>query len=432
MARPQAAPYREDAITMPVSDPLYEVRAADPELGAIIDRDMVRQRNTLVMIASENYVSPAVMQAMGSALTNKYAEGTPGHRWYNGCRIVDEVEQLAIDRAKALFGADHANVQPHAGSQANAAAYMALLELGDLVLAMDLNHGGHLTHGSALSFSGQNYRFRHYGVAPGSCAIDYDTLEQQARSLRPRAIVAGASAYPRLIDFERLRAICDETGAFLIVDMAHIAGLVAGGAHPSPVPYADIVTSTTHKTLRGPRGGLILCKREHAKKVDRAVFPGVQGGPLLHTIGAKAVCFAEAAQPAFRAYSQQIVGNARTLADELLRQGLTLVSGGTDNHLLLVDLSAEGLNGRQVADRLEEAGICCNKNVIPFDSSPPATPSGIRLGTPAITTRGLGEAEMRHVGQMIADVIHHIGDDNTVMQVRRETLALCEAFPLAF
>ncbi|MGI6375548.1 MAG: serine hydroxymethyltransferase [Anaerolineae bacterium] len=417
---------------MPISDPLCEVRAADPELSALIDRDMARQRNTLVMIASENYVSPAVMQAMGSALTNKYAEGTPRHRWYNGCRIVDEVEQLAIDRARALFGAEHANVQPHAGSQANAAAYMALLELGDLVLAMDLNHGGHLTHGSPLSFSGQDYRFAHYGVAADTCTIDYDALEEQALSLRPRAIVAGASSYPRLIDFARLRAICDRVAAYLVVDMAHIAGLVAGGAHPSPVPYADVVTSTTHKTLRGPRGGLILCKREYARKVDRAVFPGIQGGPLLHTIGAKAVCFLEAAQPAFCAYSQQVVANAQALAAGLLRQGLRLVSGGTDNHLLLVDVSAQGLNGRDVADRLEQAGICCNKNVIPFDANSPATPSGIRLGTPAVTTRGLGEHEMGDLARMIAQVIRNMDDEATVARVRQQTLALCEAFPLAF
>ncbi len=422
----------ESEATVVTPDPLSEVRSVDRELAGIIDRDIVRQRSTIVMIASENYVSSAVMQAMGSPLTNKYAEGTPGHRWYNGCRVVDEIEQLAIDRAKALFGADHANVQPHAGSQANAAAYMALLKLGDTILSMDLSHGGHLTHGSSLSFSGQNYRFAHYGVAPDTCRLDYDALEEQAQKVRPRAIVAGASAYPRIIEFDRLRQICDRVGAYLIVDIAHIAGLVAGGVHPSPVPYADIVTCTTHKTLRGPRGGLILCKRELAKKVDKAVFPGVQGGPLLHTIAAKAVCFHEAAQPEFRRYSEQVVANAQTLAEELLRQGFRLVSGGTDNHLLLVDVSAEGLNGRDVADRLEQAGICCNKNVIPFDQNPAATPSGIRLGTPAVTTRGFGEDEMRLLAQMIARVIRNLSDDNVLAAVRRQVQALCEAFPLDF
>lgn len=423
---------QDEVIPMPVADSLGQVRATDPDLAAIVARDTARQRHTIVLIASENYVSPAVMQAMGSALTNKYAEGTPGHRWYNGCAIVDEVEQLAIDRAQALFGAEHANVQPHAGSQANAAAYMALLKLGDVILSMDLSHGGHLTHGSKLSFSGKDYRFAHYGVAPDTCQINYDALEQQALELRPRAIVAGASSYPRLIDFPRLRHICDRIGAYLIVDIAHIAGLIVGGVHPSPVPYADIVTSTTHKTLRGPRGGLILCKREHAKKVDRAVFPGNQGGPLLHTIASKAVCFHEAAQPAFQRYAAEIVANAQALASGLQQQGLKLVSGGTDNHLLLVDVSAEGLHGQAVADRLEEAGICCNKNVIPFDTLPPATPSGVRLGTPAVTTRGFGRGEMAQLAEMIARIIRHMDDAAAVADVRRESLALCDAFPLAF
>ncbi|MEN6480221.1 MAG: serine hydroxymethyltransferase [Anaerolineales bacterium] len=413
-------------------DPLCCVRDVDPEVAAMIDRDAARQRDTIVMIASENYTSPAVLQAMGSVLTNKYAEGTPRHRWYNGCGVVDEVEQLAIDRAKALFRADHVNVQPHAGSQANAAAYMALLSLGDTILAMDLSHGGHLTHGSPLSFSGQNYQFAHYGVSPDTCCLNYDALEEQALAVRPKAIVAGASSYPRFIAFDRLRQICDRVGAYLIVDMAHIAGLVVSGVHPDPVPYADVVTSTTHKTLRGPRGGLILCQKEHAKKIDRAVFPGIQGGPLLHTIAAKAVCFHEAMQPEFKEYGRQIVVNAQALAEELERQGLKLVSGGTDNHLLLVDVSAEGLNGRDVANRLEEAGICANKNVIPFDTNPASAPAGIRLGTPAVTTRGMGVNEMTQLGQMIARVIRNLDDDATIAAVRQQSRALCEAFPLPY
>lgn len=419
-------------MTLLANDPLRCVRDADPELAAMIDRDAARQRDTVVMIASENYTSPAVLQAMGSVLTNKYAEGTPRHRWYNGCGVVDEVEQLAIDRARELFGADHVNVQPHAGSQANAAAYMALLSLGDTILAMDLSHGGHLTHGSPLSFSGQNYQFVHYGVSPDTCCLDYDALEEQAQAVRPKAIVAGASSYPRLIAFDRLRQICDRVGAYLIVDMAHIAGLVVSGVHPDPVPYADVVTSTTHKTLRGPRGGLILCQKEHAKKIDRAVFPGTQGGPLLHTIAAKAVCFHEAMQPEFKEYGRQIVINAQALAQELEHQGLKLVSGGTDNHLLLVDVSVEGLNGRDVANRLEEAGICANKNVIPFDPNPVSAPAGIRLGTPAVTTRGMGVNEMTQLAQMIARVIHNLNDDVTIAAVRQQSLALCEAFPLPY
>lgn len=408
---------------------LYDV---DPELAAVVQGDLERQRETIVLIASENYVSPAVMAAMGSALTNKYAEGTPRHRWYNGCQLVDQVEQLAIDRAKELFGAEHANVQPHSGSQANAAAYMALLDLGDLILSMDLDHGGHLTHGSALSFSGQNYRFAHYGVSPETFTIDYDALERESVALHPRAIVAGASSYPRILDFARLRQICDRVGAYLIVDIAHIAGLVVGGVHPSPVPYADVVTSTTHKTLRGPRGGLILCKQEHAKAIDRAVFPGIQGGPLMHTIASKAVCFHEAAQPEFKQYSEQVVRNSRALAKGLADRGFALISGGTDNHLMLVDVSQVGLDGRLVANRLEEAGICCNKNVIPFDRKRPSAPGGIRLGTPAVTTRGFGLAEMEQLAEMITEVIHAISDDDVIGRVNQEAKALCEAFPLVF
>ncbi len=403
---------------------------ADPEVARALADEASRQADTIELIASENYVSQAVLEAQGSVLTNKYAEGYPGRRYYGGCRYVDVVEELAVERAKKLFGADHANVQPHSGSQANAAAYMALMEVGDTALAMSLAHGGHLTHGHRLSFSGHEYRFSHYGVSRQDERIDYDALEEQALSLRPKLLVAGASAYPRVIDFPRLRKIADRAGARLMVDMAHIAGMVAAGVHPSPVPYADVVTTTTHKTLRGPRGGLILCKAELAEAVDRAVFPGIQGGPLMHIIAAKAVGLGEALQPAFRQYQRAIVDNAQALADELQRLGMRLVSGGTDNHLLLVDLRPVGVSGRRAETVLEDAGIAANKNMIPFDPAPPRVTSGLRLGTPAATTRGMGTAEMREIARLIVRVLRNVDDELVLREVREETLALCKAFPV--
>jgi len=403
---------------------------ADPEVARALADEASRQADTIELIASENYVSRAVLEAQGSVLTNKYAEGYPGRRYYGGCRYVDVVEELAVERAKKLFGADHANVQPHSGSQANAAAYMALMEVGDTALAMSLAHGGHLTHGHRLSFSGHEYRFSHYGVSRQDERIDYDALEEQALSLRPKLLVAGASAYPRVIDFPRLRKIADRAGARLMVDMAHIAGMVAAGVHPSPVPYADVVTTTTHKTLRGPRGGLILCKAELAEAVDRAVFPGIQGGPLMHIIAAKAVGLGEALQPAFRQYQHAIVSNAQALADELQRLGMRLVSGGTDNHLLLVDLRPVGVSGRRAETVLEDAGIAANKNMIPFDPAPPRVTSGLRLGTPAATTRGMGTAEMREIARLIVRVLRNVDDELVLREVREETLALCKAFPV--
>lgn len=402
----------------------------DPEVADALGQEARRQEDTIELIASENYVSRAVLEAQGSILTNKYAEGYPGHRYYGGCECVDIVERLAMRRTRALFGADHANVQPHSGSQANAAAYMAVLNLGDSVLAMSLAHGGHLTHGHRLSFSGRDYRFTHYGVDPQTERIDYDALDTQARELKPKAIVAGASAYPRIIDFARLREIATAVGAYLVVDMAHIAGLVAAGLHPSPVPYADIVTTTTHKTLRGPRGGLILCKEELAERIDKAVFPGVQGGPLMHTIAAKAVALGEALRPEFRQYQQAIVTNAAALAEELQRLGLRLVSGGTDNHMMLVDLTSLSITGKDAVALLERAGIATNKNLIPFDPRPPRVTSGIRLGTPAITTRGCGPEEMQQIAGLIVRVLRAGKDEATLRQVRAEALALCRAFPL--
>jgi glycine hydroxymethyltransferase len=403
---------------------------ADPELAVALAAEAQRQEETIELIASENYVSRMVLEAQGSVLTNKYAEGYPGHRYYGGCSKVDVVEELAIERAKTLFGAEHANVQPHAGSQANAAAYMAVLKPGDSVLAMSLAHGGHLTHGHSVNFSGQLYAFHHYGVRRDDERIDYDALEQQALQVRPRMIVAGATAYPRIIDFQRLRQIADQVDAYLMVDMAHIAGLVAAGLHPSPVPHADLVTSTTHKTLRGPRSGLILCRSKLARAVDRAVFPGLQGGPLMHIIAAKAVAFGEALKPEFAEYQQAIIDNAQTLASELGRLGLRLVSGGTDNHLMLVDVTPFKGNGSDAEEALEEAGIACNKNQIPFDPLPPRVTSGIRLGTPAVTTRGFRETEMCQVAALIVQVLKNIGDEDTIREVRERALELCRAFPV--
>jgi glycine hydroxymethyltransferase len=412
----------------PVENPILPVQ--DPELATALADEARRQAETIELIASENYVSRAVLEAQGSVLTNKYAEGYPAHRYYGGCHCVDVVERLAIDRAKVLFGAEHANVQPHSGSQANAAAYMAVLDVGDTVLAMSLAHGGHLTHGHRLSFSGREYSFQHYGVSKGTEHIDYDALEAQAMAVRPKLIVAGASAYPRVIDFARLQEIARRVQALLMVDMAHIAGLVAAGVHPSPVPYADIVTTTTHKTLRGPRAGLILCQRDLAERVDKAVFPGIQGGPLMHIVAAKAVALGEALRPEFALYQQRVLDNAQAMAAELQAHGLRLVSGGTDNHLMLVDLSSLGITGRAAEVALDQAGIACNKNMIPFDPLPARVTSGIRLGTPAATTRGMRPSEMRQIARLIVRVLRHVDDEAAVQRVRQEALALCQAFPI--
>ncbi len=405
-----------------------DLAAVDPAVARILAAEEERQQYTLAMIASENYASLAVRQAQASVLTNKYSEGYPGRRYYQGNGLVDEVEALAIARAKELFGADHVNVQPHAGSPANMAAYLALLEPGSTLLGMELAQGGHLTHGSPVNFSGKLFHFVHYGVRRDTERIDYDQVREVARRERPRMIVAGATAYPRIIDFAAFRAIADEVGAYLLVDMAHIAGLVAGGAHPSPVPYADVVTTTTHKTLRGPRGGMILCRADYAKKIDSAVFPGMQGGPLDHVIAAKAVMLQEALQPEFRAYAAQIVRNARALAAGLAERGLRLVSGGTDNHLVLVDLTALDIAGKEAAVRCEAAGIVTNMNMIPFDTRKPTQTSGLRLGTPALTTRGLGEAEMDQVADLLVSAIKDPGEAN-LARCRAAVRRLCERFP---
>ena len=396
----------------------------DAALFAAISREAQRQRDNLELIASENYASPAVREAMATCLTNKYAEGYPGRRYYGGCEFVDEVENLAIARAKQLFGAEHANVQPHSGSQANMAAYMALLQPGDAILGMDLNHGGHLTHGSPVNFSGKLYRFHSYATDEKGL-IDYNAVREQALAVRPRMIVAGASAYPRTIDFSIFRNICDEVGAYLMVDMAHIAGLVAAGCHPSPVPYADIVTTTTHKTLRGPRGGMILCRAEYAKAVDKAVFPCTQGGPLLHVIAAKAVCLAEALQPAFIQYQQQIIRNAAALADTLLTQDCPLVSGGTDNHLMLMDLRSAPMTGKQLELALDAVHITANKNMIPNDPRKPNETSGLRLGTPAVTTRGMREDSMAIIGRCIADALYQ---RRPAKEIATEVLSLTQKY----
>lgn len=411
---------------------MEELRNTDPEIFSLILKEGRRQQEGLELIASENFTSLAVLQAMGTCLTNKYAEGTPGHRYYGGCEYVDQVEELARERVKRLFGAAHANVQPHSGAQANMAVYMAALQPGDTVLGMNLAHGGHLTHGSPVNFSGMLYRFVPYGVDRETEVIDYDALEKLAFEVRPRLIVAGASAYPRVIEFERLARIARMAGAELMVDMAHIAGLVAAGLHPNPVPYADYVTSTTHKTLRGPRGGLILCGEEKAKAVDKAVFPGVQGGPLMHIIAAKAVCFHEALQPPFRAYQEQVVRNARVLAETLLENGLELVSGGTDNHLILVKVKAIGLTGREAEEVLGRVGITVNKNAIPFDTEKPTITSGIRLGTPALTTRGMKEGEMRVIGDLICRALRARDTEAELERVRQSVAELCNAFPLPY
>lgn len=406
------------------------VRPVDPEIADVIINEEWRQSRKLELIASENFVSRAVMATQGSVLTNKYAEGYPGKRYYGGCEHVDVAEALAIARAKALFGAEHANVQPHSGAQANTAVYFAALQPGDAVLGMNLSHGGHLTHGSKVNISGKYFHFFEYGVDPATEVIDYDALQVIARETKPRLIVAGASAYPRIIDFKKFREIADEVGAMLMVDMAHIAGLVVGGLHPSPIPYAHFVTTTTHKTLRGPRGGLILCSQEWAAKIDKAVFPGIQGGPLMHIIAAKAVCFHEALQPGFIEYQQQIVENAKALAAELVENGLRLVSGGTDNHLMLVDVRPKGLNGKQAEAVLESINITVNKNGIPFDPEKPTITSGIRIGTPAVTSRGLGSEDMVEIARAIALAMDNPESDAKITEARAMVDLLCNKYPL--
>jgi len=403
---------------------------SDPILFRMFVAERERQQGTLELIASENYVSLDVLLAQGSILTNKYAEGYPGKRYYGGCYFVNIAERLAIERACNLFGAEHANVQPHSGSQANAAAYLALLKPGETVLAMRLDHGGHLTHGHMLNFSGQIYHFVHYGVSRETERIDYDEVSRQAQEHRPKVILAGASAYPRVIDFPRLREIADQVGAYLMVDMAHIAGLVAAKVHPSPVPYCDVVTTTTHKTLRGPRAGLILCKEELGPVIDRAVFPGIQGGPLMHVIAAKAVALREAMKPAFADYAHQIVENAQVMGETLLEEGFRLVSGGTDNHLLLVDLRSIDVTGKAAEEILETAGIAVNKNLIPYDPRPPKVTSGIRVGTPAATTRGMGPEQMRQIARMISRLLHNVGDKAIQVEVKGEVRELCCRFPV--
>jgi len=403
---------------------------ADPEVFAAIQEERSRQFDNIELIASENFTSRAVMEAQGSCLTNKYAEGYPGRRWYGGCEFVDKTEQLAIDRVKALFGGDHVNVQPHSGSQANMAVYFSVLQVGDRILTMDLSHGGHLTHGNKANFSGKFFQISHYGVSPADERIDYDALAAHAAEFKPRMITAGASAYPRIIDFPRMREIADSVGAYLFVDMAHIAGLVAGGMHPTPIGHAHFVTTTTHKSLRGPRGGIIICQSEFAKGIDSQVFPGIQGGPLQHVIAAKAVCFHEALQPGFKDYARQIVSNAKALAGALINRGFRLVSGGTDNHLMLVDLRPQGLNGKVAQETLDKAGITVNKNGIPFDTEKITLGGGIRVGTPAVTTRGMREEEMMEIADLIHRALENHADDSALAKVRDQVLTLTRRYPL--
>jgi glycine hydroxymethyltransferase len=417
----------DTTISRRMNRPLQDV---DPEIAEVLREEGRRQGTGLELIPSENFVSEAVLEAMGSVLTNKYAEGYPGKRYYGGCEFADRAEQLAIDRAKALFGAEHANVQSHSGTQANISVYMAALQLGDTVMGMNLAHGGHLTHGHPLNFSGKMYKFIPYGVSKDTETIDYQELERLAREHKPKMIVAGASAYSRIIDFPRIAEIARAVGALFFVDMAHIAGLVAGGMHPSPVPHADFVSTTTHKTLRGPRGGLVLCKAQYAKELDRITFPGTQGGPLMHIIAAKAVCLKEAADPGFREYAKQIVSNARKLAAEIAKGGFRIVTGGTDNHLFLIDLYSRGVTGKDAQPALDRAGITVNKNSIPFDPTPPMTAGGIRLGTPAITTRGMREPDMERIAAWIADVLSHLGDAGRERRIRAEVAEFAIQFPL--
>jgi glycine hydroxymethyltransferase len=410
-----------------MSSPLSE---SDPAIAQAIANEVNRQHEGLELIASENFVSMAVLEAAGSVFTNKYAEGYPGKRYYGGCEFADVVENLARERAKQIFGADHVNVQPHSGSQANMAAYMALLQPGDAVMGLNLAHGGHLTHGHPLNFSGKMYKIIPYGVCKDTETIDYDEMEQIAVRERPKMIIGGGSAYARVIDFARMRQIADKVGAKLMVDMAHIAGLVAGGAHPSPVPHSDIVTTTTHKTLRGPRAGMVLCRQELASAVDKITFPGIQGGPLMHIIAAKAVCFREALQPAFKDYAHQVVANARALARKIMDEGFRVITGGTDTHLMLIDVFAQGILGSEAENALGQAGITVNKNAIPFDSNPPLKPSGIRIGTPALTTRGMKEKEMVQTGAWIVEALRNHKDAQALARIRKQVLELAEAFPL--
>jgi glycine hydroxymethyltransferase len=413
--------------TNPMELPLSEI---DPQIAQAIENEERRQHEGLELIASENFVSEAVLEAAGSVFTNKYAEGYPGRRYYGGCEFTDVVENLARDRAKQLFGAEHANVQPHSGSTANMAAYSALIKPGDTVLGLNLAHGGHLTHGHPLNFSGKTYKIVPYGVTRETETIDYDEVERLAEAERPQLIIGGGSAYPRTIDFARMRQIADKVGAFYLVDMAHFAGLVAGGVHPSPIPHCNVVTTTTHKTLRGPRAGLILSKQEHAAAIDKVVFPGMQGGPLVHIIAAKAVCFGEALRPDFKVYAAQVVANAKVMAQTLADEGFRIISGGTDTHLMLVDVFAQGMLGSEAENALHDAGITVNKNAIPFDTNPPMKPSGIRIGSPALTTRGMREPEMRQVGKWIADALHNRTDKAALESIRCQVLELAEQFPL--
>ncbi len=408
------------------------LKATDPQVFAAIRAEEKRQREKLLLIASENFASAAVLAAQGCVMTNKYAEGYPGRRYYGGCQYVDAVEQLAIDRAKQIFGADHVNVQPHSGSQANMAAYLAVLKPGDVILGMDLSHGGHLTHGSRVNFSGTLFRSFFYGVDRQTERIDYDAVQRMAEECRPRMIVVGASAYPRVLDFPRFQAIAQSVGAYLLVDIAHIAGLIAAGLHPSPVPYADFVTTTTHKTLRGPRGGIIMCKAEHAKAVDKMIFPGTQGGPLMHVIAAKAVALNEALSPAFKLYQRQVVANARILAEGLSQRGYHVVSGGTDTHLLLVNLSPKGITGKDAETALDAAGIIVNKNAVPYDDKPPAIAGGVRLGTPIVATRGMREAEMAEIVSLVDRVLQRPQDRRVQREVRKQAKALCKRFPMFY
>lgn len=409
---------------------LEKLAVCDPEIAAAIGEELGRQRNKIELIASENFVSPAVMEAMGSVLTNKYAEGYPGHRYYGGCEYVDKVETLAIERAKKLFGAEHANVQAHSGANANTAVYFAFLQPGDTIMGMNLSQGGHLSHGSPVNISGKYYNVVPYGVTHETERIDYDEFARIAKEAQPKLIVAGASAYPRVIDFERMAEIAHSVGAIFMVDMAHIAGLVAAGLHPSPVPYADVVTTTTHKTLRGPRGGLILCKEKYAKQIDKAIFPGVQGGPLMHVIAAKAVALGEALKPEFKEYAKQIIANCQALAEGLIAEGFRLVSGGTDNHLLLVDVRGQKMTGKTAEHLLDEVGVTCNKNTIPFDPESPFITSGIRLGTAAVTTRGFKEADMKEVAAIIGLVLNNPEDAEKQTEAAQRVAALCAKYPM--
>lgn len=410
---------------------LYDsVQKEDPEVYSAIIKEAGRQEEHIELIASENFVSPAVLEAVGSVLTNKYAEGYPNKRYYGGCEFVDIVEQLAIDRAKELFKAEHANVQPHSGSQANFAAYFALLNAGDTIMGMDLSHGGHLTHGSPVNFSGKFFKVVPYGVSKDTETIDYDNVMKLAKECKPKMIVVGASAYPRIIDFDYFRKAADEAGAYLMVDMAHIAGLVAAGMHPSPVGVSDIVTTTTHKTLRGPRGGMILCKEKYAKAINSQIFPGSQGGPLMHVIAGKAVAFKEAMEPSFKAYQEQIVKNAKALAQAMQKQGFRVVSGGTDNHVMLIDVHSKGLTGKDCQGTLDLVNITTNKNTIPFETLSPFVTSGIRLGTPAVTTRGMKEADMETIAGFIGDTLNNMGDEAKISEVKEKVVAFCNKFPL--